>query len=92
MFGGFIVCCFFAACGGGLPVFLLSMGGFVFFASFDWLLGQIFLIRIHLPRCGVGLFLFGEFDSGSGRTLAACLTHASRTVRPFGVHEWRTGE
>jgi len=22
-----------------------------------------------------------------------CLTHASRTVRPFfGVHEWRTGE
>jgi len=38
------------------------------------------------------LFLFGEFDSGSGRTLAACLTHASRTVRPFGVHEWRTGE
>ena len=21
----------------------------------------------------------GEFDSGSGRTLAACLTHASRT-------------
>ena len=28
---------------------------------------------------GGGLFLFGEFDSGSGRTLAACLTHASRT-------------
>ena len=25
------------------------------------------------------LFLFGEFDPGSGRTLAACLTHASRT-------------
>ena len=24
----------------------------------------------------------GEFDSGSGRTLAACLTHASRTERP----------
>ena len=22
----------------------------------------------------------GEFDPGSGRTLAACLTHASRTV------------
>ena len=35
---------------------------------------------------------YGEFDPGSGRTLAACLTHASRTVRPFGVHEWRTGE
>lgn len=55
-----------------------------------FLLGQIFLIRI-LPRLVEG-FLFGEFDSGSGRTLAACLTHASRTVRPFGVHEWRTGE
>ena len=76
---------------GGLPVFLLwGVVLFFVFASFDWLLGQIFLIRIHLAL--VGLFLFGEFDSGSGRTLAACLTHASRTVRPFGVHEWRTGE
>ena len=28
---------------------------------------------------GLGLVLFGEFDPGSGRTLAACLTHASRT-------------
>jgi hypothetical protein len=25
----------------------------------------------------------GEFDPGSGRTLAACLTHASRTVNPL---------
>ena len=25
----------------------------------------------------------GEFDPGSGRTLAACLTHASRTERPL---------
>ena len=32
----------------------------------------------------VGLFNFnGEFDPGSGRTLAACLTHASRAVRPL---------
>ena len=34
--------------------------------------------------CGVGwglLVLLGEFDPGSGRTLAACLTHASRTVK-----------
>ena len=49
-----------------------------------------------MPRCVVfGLFLFGEFDPGSGRTLAACLTHASRTVKPsalWGVDEWRTGE
>ena len=38
----------------------------------------------------------GEFDPGSGRTLAACLTHASRTKRGkelalFGI-EWQTGE
>ena len=25
----------------------------------------------------------GEFDPGSGRTLAACLTHASRAERPL---------
>jgi hypothetical protein len=25
-------------------------------------------------------FFDGEFDPGSGRTLAACLTHASRTM------------
>ena len=43
---------------------------------------------------GLGLVLFGEFDPGSGRTLAACLTHASRTGPPFflGWVEWRTGE
>ena len=28
------------------------------------------------------LGIHGEFDPGSGRTLAACLTHASRTVKP----------
>src|SRR6266498_4022029 len=38
------------------------------------------------------LFFNGEFDPGSGRTLAACLTHASRAERPFGVLERRTGE
>jgi hypothetical protein len=27
--------------------------------------------------------LTGEFDPGSGQTLAACLTHASRAVRIF---------
>jgi hypothetical protein len=26
--------------------------------------------------------IYGEFDPGSGRTLAACLTHASRTMKP----------
>lgn len=65
----------------------------MFFDASFWclLLDWIFLIRIP-PGFWVGLFLFGEFDSGSGRTLAACLTHASRTERPFGVLEWRTGE
>ena len=40
------------------------------------------------------LVLFGEFDPGSGRTLAACLTHASRTGPHlfWGRVEWRTGE
>ena len=37
-----------------------------------------------------GLFLFGEFDSGSGRTLAACLTHASRTER--SLRRYSSGE
>ena len=31
----------------------------------------------------LAIFFNGEFDPGSGRTLAACLTHASRTVRPL---------
>ena len=48
------------------------------------------------PKFGVSERLLidinGEFDPGSGRTLAACLTHASRAERPFGVLERRTGE
>lgn len=32
----------------------------------------------------IKLFIVGEFDPGSGRTLAACLTHASRTMKPSG--------
>ena len=34
---------------------------------------------------GWGVVFNGEFDPGSGRTLAACLTHASRTVNRFRV-------
>ena len=45
---------------------------------------------------GWGLFLlvlFGEFDPGSGRTLAACLTHASRTVKRLPLWwVWMSGE
>ena len=37
-------------------------------------------------------FLDGEFDPGSGRTLAARLTHASRAVKaPSGVHKAANG-
>src|SRR5262249_9865817 len=32
------------------------------------------------PVFGRATFLYGEFDPGSGRTLAVCLKHASRTV------------
>ena len=45
-------------------------------------------------------FCNGEIDSGSGRTLAACLTHASRTMKPsllgglvangWVIREWPT--
>jgi hypothetical protein len=44
--------------------------------------------------CGGCLNINGEFDPGSGRTLAACLTHASRTVRIklAWSDQWRTGE
>ena len=34
----------------------------------------------------------GEFDPGSGRTLAACLTHASRTERPLACKGYSSGE
>jgi hypothetical protein len=37
-------------------------------------------VRKGLPACRQIIF-YGEFDPGSGRTLAACLTHASRTMK-----------
>src|SRR3954447_19651945 len=42
---------------------------------FFWFCASLFF-------CLVRVFV-GDFDHDSGRTLAACLTHASRTVRPF---------
>ena len=36
-------------------------------------------VLIYLIHNGHKLSDNGEFDPGSGRTLAACLTHASRT-------------
>jgi hypothetical protein len=42
-----------------------------------------------LKSCSKDFNFIGEFDPGSGRTLAARLTHASRTGL-FGA-QWRTG-
>ena len=57
--------------------------------------GGHFVSRFPRRFGGAGLIdIYGEFDSGSGRTLAACLTHASRTVTSglALVDQWRTGE
>ena len=44
---------------------------------------RFLLLLIHgLSGCCGYMAFNGEFDPGSGRTLAACLTHASRTERP----------
>ena len=53
-------------CACGLWWFVLLLGFGLFTACFGFVLK----------------FFCGEFDPGSGRTLAACLTHASRTERP----------
>ena len=47
----------------------------------DWFCASLFL-PVFFAGFVVPVFV-GEFDPGSGRTLAACLTHASRAVRPF---------
>ena len=66
-FWGVVVVCFFAC------VFV----GFGWFWAFLLAYAHLWLLF------GVVLCVFvGEFDPGSGRTLAACLTHASRTERP----------
>ena len=69
--------------------------GFLVFWAMDWNAAVVACLCWWVVVVVFGLFLFGEFDPGSGRTLAACLTHASRTVKPsalWGVDEWRTGE
>ena len=64
------------------PSLLWGLGwawsGFLDCCTDYWVLaGCLFVVGWGL----VLLVLFGEFDPGSGRTLAACLTHASRTVK-----------
>ena len=49
-------------------------------------LGFLWLIDIESVQFSVlscDQIIYGEFDPGSGRTLAACLTHASRTLNPL---------
>ena len=83
LFVNSIVCLFvlFYACFLFLSV-LVGIAGWAF-CGFGWFFWALTF-----------LFLFGEFDPGSGRTLAACLTHASRTLKAqfSGLDEWRTGE
>ena len=88
LFENSIVCHVFYAMGpGGLRVLCGFLGLVLFW--FAWLLlwglgGAMwsgFLGCVLTGTFLVLLVLFGEFDPGSGRTLAACLTHASRTVK-----------
>ena len=65
------------------------------FLRFSVMNNRVFLVSfLALMEWTVMVCFFGEFDPGSGRTLAACLTHASRTERLqlAGALEWRTGE
>ena len=39
----------------------------------------------------IGLFFYGEFDPGSELTLAACLSHASRTRKRSSEREYSGG-
>src|SRR3954465_13878585 len=62
--------------------------------SFVLLSGISFSRRLLLLGGGLwGVVFNGEFDPGSGRTLAACLTHASRAERPLrGYSSGERGE
>ena len=85
---------------GGVVCELDSVFVFCFYACFLFLSIFFWLGLLATVFCGgfsglnVFTVLFGEFDPGSGRTLAACLTHASRTLMAqlAGLDEWRTGE
>ena len=76
----FFGACFVLVC---LALISLRCGGWVGPGLVFWTVvltvgsGWLFVVGWGL----VLLVLFGEFDPGSGRTLAACLTHASRTVK-----------
>ena len=51
------------------------------------------IVFLSFPFWGWGeSYINGEFDPGSGRTLAACLTHASRTVILGACFQVSSGE
>ena len=61
------------------------------------LFGVVGVVFVLVSFLLVGIFSFfrffsGEFDPGSGRTLAACLTHASRTLKLGACTGWMSGE
>ena len=66
-----------------------------FYVVFGLFVGGVFVLVIYffVELDVLALwFLYGEFDPGSGRTLAACLTHASRTMKPATCCGWISGE
>jgi hypothetical protein len=78
----------------------LGVGGEIPFGQILNVSNDVRFCQVKLVTCTpfsgvcVAHVFYGEFDPGSGRTLAACLTHASRTLKHqlAGVDEWRTGE
>lgn len=69
--------------------------GLLLTAESDWPFGAVSCVGCSSASVGgCHVDIYGEFDSGSGRTLAACLTHASRTVMTGLAlsDQWRTGE
>jgi hypothetical protein len=98
--GLWLVALFVGVVGGGFGVIILWLNtDELVFCWFVWLRlgfgpfrGSMFLSAAFIG--GGCLDINGEFDPGSGRTLAACLTHASRTViiKLAWFDQWRTGE
>ena len=91
-----VVCGFWGLFCFGLPGPAFLLWGWVGPGLVFWtVVLTVALAWLHALLCGVGwglLVLFGEFDPGSGRTLAACLTHASRTVKGPACWFWMSGE
>jgi hypothetical protein len=49
--------------------------------------GSLSTIATLRSKGSASIIMDGEFDPGSGETLAACLTHASRTLSPSAEGE-----